>query len=372
MNLSTTPISILVTAVGGGGHGEQILKALRLAPAGRYRILAADANPRCPQLRLADERFTLPLAGDPAYLGELLQLCRHNGVRALFHGCEPELKVMSANREKFAEAGIFLPINPAAVIDICMDKVRTAEALRALGFEPPRFLEVRDPEDLSRVDFFPVVVKPSVGGGGSAQCYIAQDERQLQGLSMLLELGRSGQAFMIQEYVGTPAHEYTVGVLHDMDGNFINSIGIRRELASQLNVRLSLPNRTDRADLGPKLVVSSGISHGWVDRFPEVTGPCERIARGLGARGAINIQCRLVDGVVKVFEINPRFSGTTSIRAMMGYNEPDVLLRRHLLSEQVQERFDYGRGLVLRSLTETLVDDHAEVAAPSPSGEPPC
>jgi carbamoyl-phosphate synthase large subunit len=56
-----------------------------------------------------------------------------------------------------------------------------------------------------------------------------------------------------------------------------------------------------------------------------------------------------------VFEINPRFSGTTSIRAMVGYNEPDVLIRRHLLGEDVETRFPYGRGLVLRSLTETLI-----------------
>ena len=90
MSDARAPLPVLVTAVGGGGHGEQILKALRLAAPGRYRVLAADANPRCPQLRLADARFTLPLAGDPTYLERLLALCRENGVRALFHGCEPE------------------------------------------------------------------------------------------------------------------------------------------------------------------------------------------------------------------------------------------------------------------------------------------
>ena len=34
-----------------------------------------------------------------------------------------------------------------------------------------------------------------------------------------------------------------------------------------------------------------------------------------------------------MFEINPRFSGTTSLRAMVGYNEPDVLIRHHVLGE---------------------------------------
>lgn len=350
------PRNVLVTAVGGGGHGEQILKALLLARNPAYRVLAADANPLCPQLQLADGRFELPFASDAGYIDALLDLCRRERVAAVFHGCEPELKRLSAERERFAAAGVLVPVNPAHVIDVCMDKARTARTLQEAGFATPPFTAITSVSDLEQVERFPVVVKPSVGSGGSANCYIAQSRRQLLGLAELLDLADVGQRFIVQQYVGTPEHEYTVGVLHDLDGKFINSIGIRRELKSQLNVRISVPNLTGRVELGPKLVVSSGVSHGWVDRFPEVTGPCERIAAALGVRGAVNIQCRLVDGEVQVFEINPRFSGTTSIRAMMGYNEPDLLLRRHLFGETLVPNFRYRSGLVLRSLAETEVD----------------
>ena len=37
-------VSVMVTGVGGGGHGEQILKALRLAPT-RYEIVGGDMSP---------------------------------------------------------------------------------------------------------------------------------------------------------------------------------------------------------------------------------------------------------------------------------------------------------------------------------------
>jgi carbamoyl-phosphate synthase large subunit len=63
-----------------------------------------------------------------------------------------------------------------------------------------------------------------------------------------------------------------------------------------------------------------------------------------------------------IFEINPRFSGTTSIRAMMGYNEPDLLLRRHLRGEALTPRFPYRSGMVLRSLGETLVPTEPAVS----------
>jgi carbamoyl-phosphate synthase large subunit len=63
----------------------------------------------------------------------------------------------------------------------------------------------------------------------------------------------------------------------------------------------------------------------------------------------------MAHGIPKVFEINPRFSGTTSLRAMKGYNEPDCLLRKHLFGEEIKVRFDYGSGLILRSLCENEV-----------------
>ena len=56
-----------------------------------------------------------------------------------------------------------------------------------------------------------------------------------------------------------------------------------------------------------------------------------------------------------MFEINPRFSGTTSIRAMVGYNEPDVLMRRHLLGEVFPADLPYDEALVLRGLVESKV-----------------
>jgi carbamoyl-phosphate synthase large subunit len=69
------------------------------------------------------------------------------------------------------------------------------------------------------------------------------------------------------------------------------------------------------------------------------------------------VQCRLVDGEVYVFEINPRFSGTTSLRAMVGYNEPDILLKLHLRGERTEPRFEYGKGWIIRSLNETMLTD---------------
>lgn len=345
------PINVLVSAIGGGGHGEQILKALRMADSKRYRLFGADINPQCPQFDLVDHGMTLPSARDPNFLDAVLNVCEKYSIRAVFHGCEPELIAYSRSREQFAERGILLPINKAETIELCMDKVRSSAFLESVGFAPPKFVLVESVEQAIQFDSFPMIVKPHIGSGGSKDCFVVQDTRELQAILSFLNASPSNK-IMIQEYVGTPDDEYTVGVLHDLNGVYINSIAVRRELKSALNLRISTPNRTGRTDLGPRLVVSSGISMGEVCRNLEVLEPCKKIAAALDVRGAINIQGRMTPSGFKVFEINPRFSGTTSIRAMMGYNEPDVLLRRHILDEEVLSNFDYDTGFVLRALQE--------------------
>lgn len=348
------PVNVLVTAIGGGGHGEQILKALNMADSGRYRLFGADMNSNCPQFELVDQGMTLPSARDPEFVDAVLTVCKRYNIHAVFHGCEPELLAYSKARHCFADKGILLPINRAETIDLCMDKVRSSAFLDSVGFAPPRFVLAENYIQAMELDCFPLIVKPHIGSGGSKDCFVIQDSRELAAILSFLNASPDNR-IMVQEYVGTPEEEFTVGVLHDLDGVYLNSIALRRELKSALNLRISTSNRTGRSELGSRLVVSSGISMGEICRLPEVLEPCKKIAAALNVRGAINIQGRMTASGFKVFEINPRFSGTTSIRAMMGYNEPDVLLRKHLFNEEIEPDFFYEQGFVLRSLIETRV-----------------
>jgi len=192
-----------------------------------------------------------------------------------------------------------------------------------------------------------------LGGGGSANVLIAQTADEL--LAFAKHLLEIYPEFIVQEYVGNPDCEYTVGVLLSLDGELWNSIAVKRFILSRLSNRLKIPNKTGNPRLGSVLAISNGVSQGEIGPFPEVAGPCEQIALALGARGPVNIQCRYVDGEVYVFEINPRFSGTTSMRAMVGFNEPDLLVRHHVLGERIQTRFSYRNGIIMRGLQESFI-----------------
>ena len=259
------------------------------------------------------------------------------------------------HRKEISEKGVLLLLNSNEVIELCMDKLATNSFLESNGFNPPKYIEAKNIEDFSKIDWFPVIVKPSLGGGGSANVFIAQSYIELVNLAHYLNLDDDGASFIVQEYVGLAENEFTVGVLSSMDGDFINSIAVKRIMSGQLNVRSKVENRTSRSDLGHELIVSSGVSQGIVGKFSEVTEQCEVIAQKLNSKGPLNIQCRLVDGVVKVFEINPRFSGTSSLRAMVGFNEPDLLIRHHLLNEKIEKNFLFEERTIIRTLSENFV-----------------
>ncbi|MCJ7506952.1 ATP-grasp domain-containing protein [Candidatus Bathyarchaeota archaeon] len=348
-------IPVMVTGIGGGGHGEQILKALRMANT-PYEIVGCDLSPYSKGLKEVDHPYLVPPARDPQYIDTILRLCTKHKVRALFHGSEPELLAMSRNREVFIREGIFLPINPEHVIETCMSKSKTFQFLEKNGFLYPKTRVVKDPGDLNEWSYIPAILKPSVGSGGSAHTFIAQSREELKILATYMLNSKVCPEMIVQEYKGTPETEFTVGVLFDMDGTFLNSIAVRRDLRSSLSCRTRVMNRTGLSEYGQYLSVSTGISQGEIGPFPEVTGPCEKIAKALGACGAINIQCRIHLSDVYVFEINPRFSGTTSIRAVVGYNEPDILIRKHVLGESIAARFPYKTGMVVRGLVETLFE----------------
>lgn len=347
---------VLVTGAGPGGHGEQIAKALKNSTLGTYTVFTADANPKL-KSTVNSDHYNLPLASSTDYVPELLRLCKELKVTALFHGSEPEMMSISNNRSLFESRGVFVAINRSELINLCTDKAALSEKLAALGFPGPRHLLASGVETDIDESWYPVIVKPQLGGGGSRDVYICQSQVELNAMLTYLTNSHPHRKIVIQEYVGTPFEEYTVGVLHDSTGRFLGSAVMNRDLSSTLSVRQSVKNVTTKTQLGENLVVSSGVSQGILAAFNVVASQCRKIAEALDSRGPLNLQLRLVGDEIKVFEINPRFSGTTSIRALAGFNEPDIFLQNELSGLSFDKPLHPQPGHLIRRLNETFEPD---------------
>jgi carbamoyl-phosphate synthase large subunit len=68
------------------------------------------------------------------------------------------------------------------------------------------------------------------------------------------------------------------------------------------------------------------------------------------------MQCRVHDNKVYIFEINPRFSGTTNLRAIVGFNEPEYIINEQFLfkNDELNE-VNWKNKKVLRGIKEFLI-----------------
>jgi carbamoyl-phosphate synthase large subunit len=338
--------NILVT--GSGGIGAGILHALlRCDPAvrARWNVVAADANPFSWGLYQTRQRVVLPLANSPQYIQTVRQLVTTYRLDAVVPGTELEMAVLLEHRDQLQ--GAVVVANREQLLPLMLDKLAAAQRLQQLGLPYIETLPARQWQQVAAKYGFPLIVKPGQSTGGSKGVQLVADEAEMEQLLPHLD-DRSVPC--VQPYVGSSDQEYTVGVLTHNDGTLIDSIVMKRKLTG-----LSL--RTSRT-IGRRIcAVSTGCSQGFVVRQPSVQQFCEELALKLGSIGPLNVQLRrdVQRDEIYPFEIHTRFSGTTPIRADVGFNEVDILLRNMLLGERFG-RLPYRTNVaVIRAFEHAIV-----------------
>lgn len=338
MNKSISTVKVMIAGVGGASLGTEICKCLCLA--GKYEIYGCDISPTA--YGLYDKGFTQTYRiSRENYVSEVLDVCRRTGAKWLIPGGEQPNALLSAATELFSQEGICVVTNDAAIVGLCSDKEATFSKLSMCGVPIPKTTELTNADDVNNVGL-PCIVKPATGTGGSASVFFAVTTDEA--LIYADFIRRNGSVPIAQEYVSDEEGEFTIGVLSLPDGQLVGSIALRRMLDAKLSV----------AYRGRGGVVSSGYSQGYIDAFPELCFQAEHIASLIQSRGPINIQGRVRNGVLMPFEINPRFSASTYLRSLAGFNEIDMLLG-YLIYGELRAPKLIKPGWYLRGLTENFV-----------------
>lgn len=318
-------IKALITGA-GAVLGQGIIKALRRSSL-PVEILAADPNPLSTGLFWADKGYRIPLANEPGYMDRITDILETERPDILLVGTDVELAAFAKHREALeAGFGTRIVVSRPEVIAIADDKYRTFQFLDEVGLHPPLSALPEDEGALGRLVEavgFPLIVKPRVGAR-SVGVSIASDEK---GLRQALQ-GRSG--LVVQECVGGPDAEYTSSVLV-FDERPLASIVMRRDLRD---------GNTYRAYAGS---------------YEELNAFVRQAGAALDPYGPANFQFRTdARGRPRVFEINARFSGATPLRALVGFNEVEMCIRRILFDEDIVQP-SVQPATILRHLSETLV-----------------
>lgn len=326
--------NVLVTGV-GGIVGQGIIKCLNMANDDErsslwYGIIGANASPFAAGLFMVKKGVIIPKANDDKYIASLINIIKGNKVTAVYVGTDPELVIISKNKKFIEEeTSAKVLVNPLNVIDIARDKWKTFRFLKENSFP---CAESSIPEYLTSFldrHKFPLVVKPREAFG-SLQFHVVNDRLELD--YAISNIVKCGWRPIIQEYLAGEDNEYTTGVLIDSEhSRVISSVSIQKYLKF---------GQTYKA---------------LIDDFIEIRKLSEKISLTLGARGAVNIQSKLSDGINKVFEINPRFSATCPMRAVAGINEPDLHYRNVVLGQTLKLN-SYKKLICMRYWNEVYVE----------------
>ena len=320
-------IPVLVTSV-RGNVGQGIVKALRNASQ-KFRIIGVDMEPRSAGFSFVDAYYTVMRSGEMGFYERLAEIHEHEKFQAIYVRSHAELDAFGRHKlQPGHQPGGTIFVNPPYVLAIGRDKLKTADFLRDHGLTYPLTARADDQPGIGRLlatHGFPVVVKPRIGAS-SLNVFIAQSMDEIDAARRLFP------DMIVQQYIPDANAEYTAGTVSDEHGRVQASIILHRDL---------LQGTTYRTELF---------------QDERVTKRIVRIVEALKAVGPCNVQFRLHNDEVYPFEINARFSGTSGIRYLYGFNDPELVFellhRRKTISAPVTKP-----GVVLRYWDEVYVPD---------------
>ncbi len=268
--------------------GYGILKSLRKAYP-EYRLIGISVHEDSAAPAFCDVFVKAPLTSDEYYISWLVDIIQKHNVSIAIPGIELDVLTWSERRTEIERSGVKLLLNNAELIQLCADKWLFYEYLVAheSPFAIPTALEFDETNHE-----FPLLLKPRKGSGS----------RGISVVNNVEELQRNIQphqrSMIIQPVVGNEDSEFTTSGFFDFDSQLHAHVTLKR--------KLSAFGYTEAAEV----VKVEGIENAILE-LSTIFKPV----------GPTNFQFRLEGSQLKLLEINPRISSTTSIRTAFGYNE---------------------------------------------------
>lgn len=324
------PPIIAVTGVGAViGYG--VVRSIRNSPLFRSsRVIGLDTDPDSAGFRWCDSRVIPPRIGNEAYIRTLVQICNDQQVDILIPLIEDEFLPVHNAMHQFRACGTTVLIQPRSIVEWFMDKYLTYTTLTRAGIPTPETIPLL-PENAGRITDlagrhgWPLILKPRVGRSSKGVTLVST-RRQLD---LYTELFKD-QEYVVQEYVGADNREYTCTLFSVPALQEPYCIALERELAYGSTVKAQVIQ--DHA----------------------LTDICRQIAAAFPLEGSLNIQMRKKDDIPHVFEINPRYSSTSYIRALCGFNDVEMGIR-YFQDGSVLPEPEITNHRVVRYLDEILL-----------------
>ena len=251
-----------------------------------------------------------PKTNAPEYLDWLVDCIKKHHVDMIIPSIEADMLFWNLHRRELTEAGAFVLLNNSDLIEACRDKwifyqklVSGAPKYAIPSAVSGNFSEISDKFGL------PFLLKPRRGFGsqGIHRIHNAEDFEKYF-------LRGEDDSAMLQPVIGSDDEEFTVSAFFDRNSKLM--------AYQQLKRKLSVLGFTESAE-------SCDI--------PSISDILNDLAAVFSPVGPTNFQFRKDNGQLKLLEINPRISSSSSMRSKFGYNEEEMAVRYFLLGEEIKQ-----------------------------------
>lgn len=261
----------------------------------------------------------VPRTDAPDYLDWFLALLREHQVDVAIPGIDADMYKWADRRAEIESTGTKVVTNSPDLIAKCSDKWAFYERQLELNlrYAIPSYLDM-DFDFLTETCGLPFLLKPRRGFGSKGIVVVATAE-QFAGIDPATKT-----TLMAQPIVGRDDEEFTVSAFCDGLGSFSAIMALRRKLSRE--------GFTEKAEVVDQADFSDAVRD---------------LCRGFSPVGPTNFQFRKTDHGLKLLEINPRISSSTSIRAAFGYNE-SLMAVEMAIENRMPVQPDIKRGRAVR------------------------
>jgi len=319
--------NILVTGA-GAVLGQGIIRSLIANRLDNIIIHSADPEVKSTGHFLADKAHVIPYAKDPEYISSIIDIINKFSIDLILIGTDTELPIFAKNKQLLeSNTNVKVLVSNNNVIEIANDKFKTAKFLEETNHPFPISCMANNNDGINYLiskSNFPFFAKP-IDGARSRGLIKIKNNNDLQNVLA------NPENLVIQEYLTDDYGEFTSGCLV-FNGKCKVVVTLRRDLRDGNTYRAYYDSEYKIFD---DFIIS--------------------VAEKLGVDGPCNFQFRLKDNKPVIFEINARFSGTTPIRFMFGFNEVNACLNFILNNIEISQPI-LKEGIVMRAWSDLFIE----------------
>lgn len=310
-------MNILITSC---GRRTQLIKYFKEEFQNKGKVIVTDCDNLAPAIYFADKYYITPKIDDKDYMECIYDICKKERIKGILSLIDPELSLLSKNKEKLNELGVKLIGSDYEATERCFDKYEFYNYLSKNGFNVAKtYIDINEfKKDLNNKKIkFPVFIKPRTG---SASIGISKVE-SLEHLELIYRLFPN---MIIQEFID--GEEFGVDCYVDLISNKVISIFAKKKIRMR-------SGETDKA-----------ISVKDNNLFDEI----KKLVKILKLKGPIDIDVFKKNNDWIISEINPRFGGGHLLAYECKENFPKLIINNIKGDKNIPNigKYDCGKYMI--------------------------